>query len=94
MKIWGTLAMALLCAACTGTGGGGGDKITEAECKLVYEKGFQLQGTPEAVYKDTIDVAAQGCAQANAISRKDYECVVAANSLQDYQDCKVVFRFR
>ncbi|HRQ65588.1 MAG TPA: hypothetical protein PKZ76_12135, partial [Xanthomonadaceae bacterium] len=88
------VAAAMLCSACSGGVGGGGGGLTKEECKYVFVKGFQLQGMPEVVYRDTIDISAQGCAESDAVSRKDYECVVAAETLEDYEDCQVVFRFR
>jgi hypothetical protein len=94
MKHLLAIAVVLACSACSGSNGGSGGGITKEECKLVYEKGFQLQGMPEDIYADTLDMSAQVCADKDAVSREDYECVVRAGSLADYQACEVVFDFR
>ncbi|HET6604611.1 MAG TPA: hypothetical protein VFG21_10435 [Xanthomonadaceae bacterium] len=86
-------AAALACTACT-DGGHGGGGLTQAECKQLYVKGFQLQGMPESVYSEMLDLASQGCAEADAVSRRDFECAMDASTLKQYEDCHVVFDLR
>lgn len=82
---------AIACASC-GIGHGGGG-LTEQECSAVIEKGYQLQGTPQGVYAPVIGDIAKGCAEADALSREDYDCGMKATTLQEYTDCKIVLDF-
>jgi hypothetical protein len=62
-------ALVLACTSCSLPGDGhGGGGMTAEQCKAVYVKGMELQGTPESAYADWIDQAAQGCAEADALS--------------------------
>ena len=87
-------ALAVTCASCSlpGDGHGGGD-MTAAQCKEVYVKGMALQGTPESAYAEWIDVAAEGCAEADALSKEDYDCAVKSTTLDEYTACKIVLDF-
>jgi hypothetical protein len=73
--------------------GHGGDIMTAADCKAVLEKGYVLQETPREIYAPLIDAAAKDCADADALSRKDFECAMASTTLQQYTDCKIVLDF-
>jgi hypothetical protein len=86
------LVAALSLPACN-LSGHGGDNMSAAECKAVLEKGYQLQETPAEIYAPLIDAAAKDCSDANALSRKDYECGMKSTTLQEYQDCKIVLDF-
>jgi hypothetical protein len=87
-------AFAMACSSCSLPGDGhGGGGMTAAQCKEVYVKGMTLQGTPEAAYAEWIDQAAQGCAEADALSKQDYDCAVKATTLDEYTACKIVLDF-
>jgi hypothetical protein len=86
------LAFAVTASGCSLSGHGGGG-MTEAQCKAVFQRGYELQGTTEAEYGPVIDPQAKACAEHDALSKKDYDCALAATTLDQYQACKVVLDF-
>ena len=87
-------ALVLACSSCSLPGDGhGGGGMTEAQCSEVFVKGYQLQGTPESVYAPLLGDMSKGCAEADALSQKDYDCAVKATTLQEYEACKIVLDF-
>jgi len=90
--------LTLICSACTAGGGGGGPPLSAEECEAVIRKGWDLQEVPlESLTNDEngkkiFDDVVQGCEKKHEISRKDYDCLIKATTMDEYQGCHAVMR--
>jgi PBP1b-binding outer membrane lipoprotein LpoB len=97
-KLFAATMLALMCGACTGGGDGAssGPPLNAQECDAVTRKGWELQGTSldtemaDPNFKTIYDRAVQLCVKDQDYSRKDYECLMKATTMDQFQDCHVV----
>jgi hypothetical protein len=96
-KLFTASMFALICSACTDAGRGG-PPLSAQECEAVIRKGWDLQEIPiETITNDEngkklFDRTVQGCAQNHEISRKDYDCLMKATTMDAYQGCHATMR--
>ena len=98
-KLFAATMLAMMCSACTNVGsdgGSGGPPLNAQECDAVSRKGWELQDTPietemaDPNFKAIFDRAVQLCVKDQDYSRKDYECLMKATTMEQFQDCHVV----
>lgn len=82
----------LACAACTqgsGSGSGGGERATVAECRQMLEKGMELGGIPVAAMTELVEAGAQKCGDGGPVTKDHYRCVMAATNTDESRACNV-----
>jgi hypothetical protein len=91
-KIVALALITLACSSCTegGGGGGGGPALSRDECEALIRKGWQMNlvpfDGPEAT--KVFESSVQDCATDHRLyTRKEYACVMSANSAEDYAAC-------
>lgn len=79
-------------AACSpggGAGAGEGGGLTEAQCQAIVDKSRSLSGMPADMFADAAAQTVQQCTQSTKVSQKDYDCAMAASSMEAFQDCRI-----
>lgn len=80
----------LSCSACTGVAGGGdGDKLTVEECRRYYSHTYSLDNMDAAkmLGEEGLERDSKTCSEAGSVTRRHFDCAVAAKSLDALQAC-------
>jgi hypothetical protein len=92
--------LALACGACSNFGADNAPPLTSDECEAVVRKGLDLQKLPVETmmanpdFKKIFDRNLESCLKNQDYSRKDYECLMKATTLEQYQGCNVVIHLK
>ncbi len=85
------VAIALLsCASCTFvSGGGAGDRLTVEECRRYYKHTYSLDNMDAAkmLGEDGLERDSKTCSEAGSVTRRHFDCAVAAKSVDALQAC-------
>ncbi|MGQ0799057.1 MAG: hypothetical protein ACT4NL_02960 [Pseudomarimonas sp.] len=86
---------AILASACSPGGSssasdaaqGGG--LSTSECQAMVDKSRELSGMPADAFVEAAEQAVQQCDASTSVSRGDYDCAMAASTMQDFQNCRI-----
>ena len=80
-------------SACSGEGRGDarGEPVTAAECQAMVEKGAELQGIDLSAGSELLTASVQSCLRSGRVTKRDYQCVMAATSPSESRACNLSF---
>lgn len=84
------VVLTLGCASCSSGGSSGGSSgLNASECQSLIRKGWELNSVSFDVpdSKLVFDRSVQSCVDGRMYSRKDYDCMMRANSTESYTQC-------
>lgn len=83
------LALAFVTAGCSSPAASGDQKLTQQECRRYFQHTWQLDGRDYAALAGE-EVAASDaatCADAGSVTRRHFDCAMAAQSVDALQAC-------
>jgi len=63
--------------------------LSESECRAMVDKSRELSGMPSDAFVEAADQAVQQCDASTSVSRSDYDCALAASSMEAFQACRI-----
>ena len=88
IKTTTALAVLTLCA-CTGHAGSDSRDVTAQECRAYYEYIYRLDGSDALAVmgEDQLAKDSAACAETGMVTRRHYDCAMAADSVEALQAC-------
>ena len=79
----------LVLAGCGGTAGSDSRELTAQDCRTYYEYTYRLDGMDTAQVLGEAQLAkdSQTCADTGMVTRRHYDCAMAAASVADLPGC-------